>query len=340
MRRIILKKPSVVELNLKFGFAAHAILSALVLTQSPVPAVAQQPYPSKPVRIISPYSPGGGNDTLCRIVARRLADGLGQQVVVENRPGGNAIVGTEITARAAPDGYTFVLVSSAHASNASLYRKLPYDTIRDFTPLTLVGLSPLVLAVHPSLPVKNIRELIALAKSRPGQLTYATSGHGSPGHLAGALFDVMAGTKLLHVPYKGIALGITDVIGGQVTIAFSSSTSIVPHVRAGRLRGLAITSARRSPSIPDLPTMAESGVPGYEASLWYGFFGPARIPTEIVRRLNSEIARVLALPDVREQMASQGVDARSSTPEDFGRLLAGDVERWAKVLQRVGITPE
>lgn len=312
----------------------------LALPQWSTPSSAQQPFPSKSIRIISPYAPGGGNDVLCRIVAHRLPDGLKQQVIVENRPGANAIVGTEVTARAAPDGYTFALISSAHASNASLYRKLPYDTIKDFTPITTVGWTPLVLAVHPSLPVRSIKELISLAKSRPGQLTYATAGHGSPGHLAGALFDIMAGTKMTHIPYKGIALGITDVVGGQVTIAFSSNLSIVPHLRNGRLRGLAITSAQRSPGVPDLPTVAESGVPGYEASFWYGFLGPARIPPEIVRRLNAEIVRVLAAPEVREQMSSQGVDARSSTPEEFSRLLATDIERWARVLQRVGIKPE
>ena len=317
-----------------------SLLLALAGLQWAATAGAQQPFPAKTVRIISPYAPGGGNDVICRIVARRLTDGLRQQVIVENRPGANAIVGTQVTAHAAPDGYTFVLISSAHATNASLYRKLPYDTIRDFTPITTVGWSPLVLAVHPSLPVKNIKELIALAKSRPGQLTYATSGHGSPGHLAGALFDAMAGTKMTHIPYKGIALGIADVVGGQVTIAFSSNLSIVPHLRSGRLRGLAITSAQRSPGVPDLPTVAESGVPGYEASLWYGFLAPARLPPEILRRLNAEIVRVLALPDVHEQMGSQGVDARSSTPEEFSRLLVADLDRWAKVLKRVGIEPE
>jgi tripartite-type tricarboxylate transporter receptor subunit TctC len=312
---------------------------AVVLTEGHAPASAQT-YPARPIRIISPYPPGGGNDVLCRTVAQKLTESFKQQVIVENRPGANAIIGTEVAARAAPDGYTIVLVPSGHAVNVSLYKKLPYDSIKDFTPITLVGWSPLVLAVHPSLPVKNVKELIAFAKSRPGQLTYVSSGHGASGHLAGAMFDVMTGTKMVHIPYKGMALAITDLIGGQVTMTFGTNLSVVPHLRSGRLRGLAITGAQRSPALPDIPTVAESGVPGYEASLWYGFVGPARMPAEIVRRLNSEIVSALGLPDVRERLTSQGVDARSSTSEEFARLITSDIERWAKVLQRVGLQPE
>ncbi|HKA44185.1 MAG TPA: tripartite tricarboxylate transporter substrate binding protein [Burkholderiales bacterium] len=319
---------------------ALVVPAAIAAAGLPVSGWAQQTYPSRPVRIISPYPPGGGNDVLSRTVAQKLTESFKQQVIVENRPGANAIIGTEVAARAAPDGYTIVLVPSGHAVNVSLYKKLPYDSIKDFTPITLVGWSPLVLAVHPSLPVKNVKELIAFAKARSGQLTYVSSGHGSSGHLAGALFDAMTGTKMIHIPYKGMALAITDLIGGQVTMTFGTNLSVVPHLRTGRLRGLAITGAQRSPALPDLPTVAESGVPGYEASLWYGFVGPARMPTEIVQRLNAEIARVLALPDVRERLTSQGVDAKSSTSEEFGRLLVSDVERWAKVLQRAGIQPE
>jgi tripartite-type tricarboxylate transporter receptor subunit TctC len=197
-----------------------------------------------------------------------------------------------------------------------------------------------VLAVHPSLPAKNVKELIAVAKARPGQLTYVSSGVGASGHLAGALFDSMTGTKMVHVPYKGMSLAVSDLMGGQVSMTFGTSLSVIPHVRTGRLRALATTGAQRSPALPDLPTVAESGLPGYEASLWYGFVGPARMPPEIVQRLNTEIAAILALPDTREKLASQGVDARSTTPEEFARILTADVARWAKVVQKLGLQAE
>jgi len=221
-----------------------------------------------------------------------------------------------------------------------MYKKLPFDSIRDFTPITLAGAGPLVLAVHPSLPAKNVKELIAVAKARPGQLTYVSSGVGASGHLAGALFDSMTGTKMVHVPYKGMSLAVSDLMGGQVSMTFGTSLSVIPHVRTGRLRALATTGAQRSPALPDLPTVAESGLPGYEASLWYGFVGPARMPPEIVQRLNTEIAAILALPDTREKLASQGVDARSTTPEEFARILTADVARWAKVVQKLGLQAE
>jgi tripartite-type tricarboxylate transporter receptor subunit TctC len=324
----------------KREFFVLAGMAAIILSGSLAPALAQQPYPSKPIRIISPYPPGGGNDAICRTVAPKLTERLKQQVIVDNRPGANAIVGTEIAARSAPDGYTIVLVPSGHAVNASLYKKLPYDSIRDFSPITLAGSSPLVLAVHPTLPVKNVKELIALAKSRPGQLTYVSSGVGASGHLAGALFDTLTGTKMMHIPYKGMSLAITDLIGGQVFMTFGTSLSVVPHVRSGRLRALATTGAQRMPAMPDIPTIAESGVPGYEATLWYGFVGPARIPPEIVRRLNSEIGAVLKLPDVREHLASQGLEATPNTPDEFAKLLVSDLDRWAKVIKRAGVQVE
>jgi tripartite-type tricarboxylate transporter receptor subunit TctC len=221
-----------------------------------------------------------------------------------------------------------------------MYKKLPFDSIRDFTPITLVGSGPLVLAVHPSLPAKNVKELIALAKARPGQLTYVSSGVGASGHLAGALFDSMTGTQMVHVPYKGMSLAVSDLMGGQVSMTFGTSLSVIPHVRTGRLRALATTGAQRSPALPDMPTIGESGLPGYEASLWYGFVGPARMPPEIVQRLNTEIAAILAQPDTREKLASQGVDARSTTPDEFARILTADVARWAKVVQKLGLQAE
>ncbi|MGH8660422.1 MAG: Bug family tripartite tricarboxylate transporter substrate binding protein [Burkholderiales bacterium] len=297
-------------------------------------------WPERPIRIISPFPPGGGNDTLCRIVAQKLGENVRQQVIVENRAGANGIVGTEVAARSAPDGYTIVLIPSGHAVNASLYKKLPYDSLNDFAPITLVGSSPLVLALHPSLPARNVKELIALAMARPGQLTYVSAGVGASGHLGGAQFEALTGTKMLHVPYKGMALAITDLMSGQVSLTFGTSLSVVPHVRAGRLRALATTGAKRSPALPDLPTVAEAGVPGYEASLWYGFAGPARMPADIVQRLHAAIVAVLQLPDVRERLASQGVDPQYNTPEEFAKLLVTDIERWARVIKRTGIQPE
>ena len=299
-----------------------------------------QAYPSRTIRIISIFPPGGGNDILCRAVAQKLTDNLKQQVIVENRPGANGIIGTEAAARSAPDGYTITLIPSGHAVNASLYRKLPFDSVKDFTPITLAGSSALMLAVHPSLPAKSVRELVALAKARPGQLSYGTAGVGASGHLAGALFETMTGTTLMHIPYKGMSIAISDLIGGQVSATFGPSLSVLPHVRSARLRALATTGAQRAPALADIPTVAESGVPGYEASLWYGFVGPARMPADIVQRLNTEIAAALRALEVRERLASQGVDARSSTADEFARVLASDLERWAKVVQRLGLRAE
>jgi len=315
---------------------ALAVAASAAQAQPSASTGSGQPYPSRPIRIISIFPPGGGNDVLCRVVAQKLTESLKQQVIVENRAGANGIVGTEIAARSAPDGYTITLVPSGHTVNATLYRKLPYDSLKDFTPLSLVGISPLILAVHPSLPVKNVTQLIALAKARPGQLTYVSSGVGASGHLAGALFESMTKTTMVHIPYKGMGPAVSDLMGGQVSMTFGTSLSVTPHFRTGRLRGLATTGAQRSPAFPELPAVAET-LPGYEASLWYGFIGPARMPPEIVQRLNSEIVAALRLPDVHEKLASQGVDAKPSTPEEFARLLASDVERWAAVVRRLDI---
>lgn len=303
-------------------------------------AFAQPAFPIKPIRIISPFAAGGGNDAFLRTLAPKLTENLKQQIIIDTRAGANGIVGTELAARAAPDGYTLVLIPSNHTVNATLYAKLPYDSIRDFTPVSLAGSSPLVVAVHPSLPVKNVKDLIAFAKARPAQLTYGSAGVGSSGHLAGVLFDSLAGTSLAHIPYKGMSIAITDLIGGQVSLTFGTSLSVVPQVRNGRLRALATTGKERMLALPDVPTVAETGVGGYEAGLWYGFVGPARIPADIVRRLNTEIVAVLALPDIRERLLSQGVEARSTTPEEFARLLVSDVARWAVVVKRAGLRVE
>ncbi len=315
-------------------------LAVLAVTTWHGPCAAQAAYPQKPIRIISPFAAGGGNDAFLRTLAPKLTENLKQQIIVDTRAGANGIVGTELAARAAPDGYTLVLIPSNHTVNASLYAKLPYDSIKDFTPVSLAGSSPLVVAVHPSLPVKSLKALIAFAKAKPGELTYGSAGVGSSGHLAGVLFDSMTGTTLTHIPYKGMSIAITDLIGGQVSLTFGTSLSVVPQVRNSRLRALATTGAQRMLALPDVPTVAETGFAGYEAGLWYGFVGPARIPSEIVRRLNAEIVAVLALPEIRERLLSQGVEARSTTPDEFARLLVSDIARWAVVVKRAGLRAE
>ena len=319
---------------------APLIFAVLALSGWHAPIAAQPAYPVKPIRIISPFAAGGGNDAFLRTLAPKLTENLKQQIIVDTRAGANGIVGTELAARAAPDGYTLVLIPSNHAVNATLYAKLPYDSIRDFTPVSLAGSSPLVVAVHPSLPVKNLKELVAFAKARPAQLTYGSAGVGSSGHLAGVLFDGVAATQLTHIPYKGMSIAITDLIGGQVSLTFGTSLSVVPQVRNGRLRALATTGAQRMVALPDVPTVAESGYAGYEAGLWYGFVGPAKIPADIVRRLNSEIVAVLALPDIRERLLAQGVEARPTTPEEFARIITTDIARWAVVVKRAGLRAE
>ena len=316
------------------------VFAALALAGWQARIAAQPAYPVKPIRIISPFAAGGGNDAFLRTLAPKLTENLKQPIIIDTRAGANGIVGTELAARAAPDGYTLVLIPSNHTVNASLYTKLPYDSIKDFTPISLAGSSPLVFAVHPSLPAKTVKEMIAFARARPGQLTYGSAGVGSSGHLAGVLFDSLTGTTMTHIPYKGMSIAITDLIGGQVSTTFGTSLSVIPQVRSGRLRALATTGTERMRALPDIPTVAETGVRGYEAGLWYGFVGPARIPAEIVRRLNSEIVAVLALPEIRERLLSQGVEARSTTADEFLRLLVSDIARWGVVVKRAGLRAE
>ncbi len=309
---------------------------ALALCLGAVFAAHAQSFPVKPVRIISPYPPGGGNDTLARTLAAKLAENMGQQVIVENKPGANTIIGVEAAARSAPDGYTMVLVPNVHAINPYLYPKLPYDPVKDFTPITLVGTSPLVVAMHPSVPVKDMRGLIALARSRPGQVQYGSSGHGSVGHVGVELLEMQAGIRMQHIPYKGTAPMLVDVMNGQLTFTFGSALGVMPHVRSGRLRAIAVTADKRSPAFPDLPTIAESGVAGYEMILWYGLIGPAGIPGEIVTRLNAEVGKVLRDPEVSTRLANQGVEASPSTPQQFAALIAADLKKYAKVVKQTG----
>ena len=295
-----------------------------------------QGYPSKPVRIISPFAPGGGNDALCRIIAQRLGENLKQQIIVENRAGANGIVGTEVAARSAPDGYTIVLVPSGHAVNASLYKKLPFDSIRDFSPITLAGSSPLVLAVHPSLPARNVKDLIALARARPEQLTYVSAGIGASGHLGGALFETLTGTKMTHIPYKGQGQAITDVVTGEIQFMFNSPSAVKSFIDAKRLRVLGITSDKRSPQMPEVPTFAESGFKDLVTGSWYAVWLPAKTPDAIVSRLNAEIVRITKLPEVSKRIVELGGVPVANSPAEMDAFQKAEATRWAKVVKASG----
>jgi tripartite-type tricarboxylate transporter receptor subunit TctC len=309
----------------------------LVCSATGAIAPAQAQYPSRPVRLILPFPPGGGTDATARIVAPKLAEYLGQQVVVENRPGGGANIGAEIAAKSAPDGYTLFMATTAHSVNATLYKNLGYNLVRDFAPVTLLASTANIVVVHPSVPAKTVKELIALAKARPEQLEYASSGSGSQPHLAGALFNNMAGTRMLHVPYKGGGPAVVALVSGEAAVGFATMPSVVHHVKSGKLRGLAITSAKRSPLVPGLPTVSEAGVTGYEAGPWYGLLVPAGTPRDAVSRLNAEMLKVLQQPDVRERMDAQGLTAVSSTPDELGAYVRSEVEKWGKVVKAVGM---
>jgi tripartite-type tricarboxylate transporter receptor subunit TctC len=300
--------------------------------------VIAQPYPTKPVRLVLPYPPGGGSDTIARPLAQKMSEGLGQQVVVENRGGANGNIGMEAVARSAPDGYTVVFALSAQlAINPGLYQKIPYDPLRDYAPVTLFGSGVYLLVVHPSLPVKSVQELIALAKARPGQLAYSSSGNGSGGHLAAELLNSMTGVRMLHVPYKGGGPALMDLIAGQVQVLFATQLASWPHVRSGRVRALAVSTAKRPSSLPDLPTIAEAGVPGYDSGVWYAVLAPAGTPREIIARLNGEIIRALNLPDYRGFLVNNGIEPIGSPPEELTRTIKSELAKWAKVIQAAGV---
>ncbi len=310
------------------------VLSLLSVSAVATPTAAQS-WPAKTVRIVSPFAPGGGNDTLARILAASLTPRLTQQVVVENRPGANTIVGTELVVKSAADGYTLIVLPNAIAINPHLYRKMPFDVTKDLAPVTQIGTSPLILVVHPSLPVRTTRDFLTLARAKPNQLTNGSSGNGSLGHLSGALLGVMTGTALVHVPYKGTALVITELIGGQIVLSFASALTVVPHIRSGRLRAVGVTGPKRSTALPEVPAIAET-VPGFSAELWYALFAPAHTPAEIIHRLNREVGAILAQTEIKDKLADQGVDAHTSTPQEMVKLLAADLEKWAKVVKATG----
>jgi len=295
-----------------------------------------QGYPVRAVRLIVPAPPGGGTDILGRVLAVRLGEALGQQVVVDNRAGGGGIIGSELVARAPADGYTLLMAFTSHVTNPSLVPKMPYDTLNDFAPVSLVAIIPSIVVVHPSLPVTSLAELVRLAKSRPGQLAYSSAGNGSASHLAVELFAAMSGARLVHVPYKGSTPALADLIAGQVSLMMGVIPSTEPHVRSGRLRALAVTSAQRSAIVPDLPTVAEAGLPGFESTAWFAVLAPARTPEAVIARLNGEIRRLLQLTDVREKLQGQGAELQPGTPADLDRRIRLELDKWAKIIKASG----
>ena len=304
-------------------------------------AEAADTYPSKPIRFVVAFPPGGGTDLVARTIAARLAERLAQQVVVDNRPGAGGNLGTEIVAKSAPDGYTMLMGSVGPlAINASLFARLPFDPLKDLAPVTLAASTPNILVVHPSLPVTNVHELIAFAKARPGAINFASSGQGTPAQLAGELFNSMAGVKMVHVPYKGAAPALADRLGGQVQLMFSTMPPALPHVTAGRLRALAVASLRRSPAAPELPTIDEAALPGFEATTWHGVMVPAGTPDAIVAKLHGDIVAVLRMPDVAERLSSQGAEPIGSTPQAFAAYIRTETAKWAKVIRESGAKAE
>jgi len=300
-----------------------------------------QSYPAKPIRMIVAYPPGGGTDIVGRMVAQKLGETLGQSVVVENRGGASGNIGTELAARAAPDGYTVLMGNVApNAINASLFKNLPFDPVADFAPVSLVASTPNILVVHPSTPARTVKEVVALAKAKPGTLNFASAGVGSSSHLAGELFRILAGAEIVHVPYKGAGPAMVDVLSGQIQLYFATMPAAMPHVKSGKLQPVAVTSARRSQAMRDLPTIAESGVPGYEASTWYGVLAPAHTRGAVIARLHEGVVKILADAALREKLAAQGFEPVGSSPEEFGATIKSEIAKWAKVIRDAGIRPE
>ena len=296
-------------------------------------AQAQQPYPNRPVRWVVPFAPGGPTDIMSRAIGEKLGQRLGQQFVVDNRGGAGGNIGAEIVARAPADGYTLMIGHvGTHAINLALYKNVRYDPVRDFTPLTLLATLPLALLVHPAVPAANVKELIALAHKRPGELNFGSAGNGGPTHLTGEVFKSMSKANIVHVPYKGNAQSLTELIGGRVQMMFSNLLTSMPHVRNGRLRALAISTAKRSPQAPDLPTVAESGIAGFDVTPWYGALGPANLPPALKTLLHNEITAIVKSPELRERFVTQGVDLSSSTPQEFAALIQSEVPRWRKIV--------
>ena len=323
----------------RIAFACSLLVAGVASVTTQVVAAAE--YPLRPIRFVVPFAPGGSTDTLARTLSIKLGEAFGQQVVVDNRAGGNGNIGTGIVAHAAPDGYTIVLGYIANlAIGPSLYAKLPFDPVRDFAPITLLAVAPNILVVHPTVPVRNFREFIAYAKANPAKVNFASAAVASPGHLTGELLNIAAGIHMQHVPYKGSGQAVIDLVGGQVQAMVSGMSSVMPHIKAGRLLPLAVTGAARSPAVPDVPTIAESGFPKFEATAWYGVLAPAKTPQSIVVRLHDAIVRALKLPDVKERLEYVGFEIVGGTPEAFAAYIKAEIAKWAPVVRASGVKPE
>ena len=320
----------------------HSSLIALLIAGvlAPAAAWAQDAYPANPVRVLVGLAPGGGTDIQTRLFAQKLTEAFNRSFIVENRPGAAGTVAYAVAAKSPPDGYTLMGITSGYTITPHVYKKLPYDPARDFVPISLVSQAPFILVVHPSLPAKSVKDLLSIARAKPGVLNSASAGLGSSTHMAFELFKALSGVKITHVPYKGTGPALVDVIAGQVHMLFGNVLSTLTHVKGGRLRALAVTTARRSKVLPDLPTIAESGVPAYENSTWHGWLAPAGTPQAVVNRLNAELVKAAKAPDISEKLAADGGEGVGSTPEQFGQLIATETARWGRVIKEAGITPE
>jgi tripartite-type tricarboxylate transporter receptor subunit TctC len=324
---------------MRYFIAGTALIAALLAPA--IPGANAQSYPTKPVRMIVPFPPGGATDLLARVVGQKLGEGLGHQVVIDNRPGAGGTIGSRLMLDAQPDGYTILMSSvSTHAIGPHLYATPPYDPMTDFTAITEVSFTPTVLMVSATLPVNTLKEFIALAKARPGKLNYGSSGVGTQFHLSGELLKLLAGIDLVHIPYKGTALVYPDLFSGQVSLMFDTLSVAIPFIKAGRVKALGITGAKRTPTLPDVPTIAEAGVAGFNADLWLGIWGPAKLPRDITDKLSSEIAKLLKSPDVRDRLAAQGMEPVGSTPAQFAEFVRRENAQWSKVVKSAGVKAE
>ncbi len=320
------------------GIAALALIAGSAVAAAPAKDAATD-YPNRPIRMVVPFPPGGATDILARVVGKRMTDAWGQNVIIDNRAGAGGTLGANLVAKANPDGYTLLMGTNAtHAIAPSLFKSLPYDPLKDFAPITLVAIVPQVVIVNPALPVRNIKELVALAKEKPGTLNFGSAGQGTPGHLGMELFKMMTGTTMTHVPYQGGAPGLAAVAAGQVQFMADNMNSALPFIQSGRVRAIAVTSAKRSGALPDMPTIAEQGVTGFDSGSWFGMFAPAGTPPAIVNKLYTEVVKILQLPDVRQTLAQQGAEVGAITPEQYTALIKADIARWAKVIQAAGVT--
>ncbi len=315
-------------------------LALLASATTAATANAAELYPTRPIRLVSPFAAGGGNDMISRAMAQALGRNLGQGVVVDNRPGANTIIGMDLVAKSPADGYTLIMTGSTIAINAALNPRLPYDSLRDFVAVSQIAATPLIVAVHPSLPAASIKELIALARKRPGELNFPSAGVGNVSHLAGELFNVMAGVRLVHVPYKGSAPATTDLLSGRVSVMFNSAFALLPYVKSGRLRALAVTGRARSALLPAVPTVMESGLSGYEAGTWYGLLAPAATPPAIINRLHAQTVRALADEEVRRRLVEEGLDPVGNTPAEFAAYIRAEMTKWAGVIKAAGVVAE